>query len=97
MTASNRARLSWGVALPVVAGALALKAPELAAGLRDPAARPVLICGTASAAASTALATRVLGAPGKPRRLWPFGLYRIGLALRLNGLVSEPANQPLSQ
>jgi undecaprenyl-diphosphatase len=79
-TREQAARLSWGVALPIVTGALALKAPTLAAGLRDPARRGTLVAGTISAAVSTALAVRALGPPGKPRRLWPFALYRLGLA-----------------
>lgn len=79
-TREQSARLSWGVALPIVAGALALKAPSLASGLRDPRTRGALLAGTAAAAASTTLATGVLGPPGTPRRLWPYAAYRLALA-----------------
>lgn len=85
-TREQSARLSWGVALPIVAGALALKAPTLAAGLRDPSRRGMLLAGTVSAALSTGIAARALGPPGKPRRLWPYAVYRValgGLALSL--------------
>jgi undecaprenyl-diphosphatase len=79
-TREHSARLSWGVALPIVAGALGLKAPTLIAGLRDPGQRGMLLAGTISAAASTAVAAHVVGPPGKPRRLWPFAGYRLAIS-----------------
>lgn len=96
------ARLSWGVALPVIGGAIGLKARSLATGLRDPRRRGPLVAGTLAAAGSSALAIGALGGPVRGRRLAPFAAYRLALAaasgrlagrqrVRLNGPVNEAA------
>ena len=73
--------LSWRAGLPVIAGATALKALRLAQHGVPQGAFPVLSAGAATAFLST-LASAPLIRPGRRgRALWPFALYRAGLAL----------------
>ena len=73
--------LSWRVGLPVIAGAAGLKATRLAQRGTPPGAAPTLAVGTGAAFLST-LACASLIRPGRRgRALWPFALYRAGLAL----------------
>jgi undecaprenyl-diphosphatase len=73
--------LSWRAGLPVIAGAAGLKAFHLAQRGTSPAAVPALAVGTGTAFLST-LACAPLIRPGRrARALWPFALYRVGLAL----------------
>jgi undecaprenyl-diphosphatase len=73
--------LSWRVGLPVIAGAAGLKASRLAQRGTPPGAAPALAAGAGAAFLST-LACAPLVRPGRrARALWPFALYRAGLAL----------------
>jgi undecaprenyl-diphosphatase len=73
--------LSWRVGLPVIAGAAGLKASRLGQRGSSPGAAPTLAVGTGAAFLST-LACAPLIRPGRrARALWPFALYRAGLAL----------------
>jgi undecaprenyl-diphosphatase len=73
--------LSWRVGLPVIAGAAALKARRLTQrGVPADAILPLTV-GSIAAFLST-LASAPLVRPGRrARALWPFALYRGGLAL----------------
>jgi undecaprenyl-diphosphatase len=73
--------LSWRVGLPVIAGAAALEARRLTQRGAPTGAVPVLTAGALAAFLST-LAGAPLVRPGRRgRALWPFALYRSGLAL----------------
>jgi undecaprenyl-diphosphatase len=73
--------LSWRVGLPVIAGAAGLKARRLAQRRVLAGPGPALAAGAAAAFLST-LASAPLVRPGRRgRALWPFALYRSGLAL----------------
>jgi undecaprenyl-diphosphatase len=89
--------LSWRVGLPVIAGAAGLKAfrrgrsratcacggsrSRFAQRASPPGAAPALAVGAGAAFLST-LACAPLIRPGRRgRALWPFALYRVGLAL----------------
>jgi undecaprenyl-diphosphatase len=73
--------LSWRAGLPVIAGAAGLKASRLIQRGAPPGAAPALAVGTGAAFLST-LASAPLIRPGRRgRALWPFALYRAGLAL----------------
>jgi undecaprenyl-diphosphatase len=73
--------LSWRVGLPVIAGAAALKARRLAQrGVPTDAILP--LTAGAGAALLCTLGSAPLVRPGRrARALWPFALYRSGLAL----------------
>jgi undecaprenyl-diphosphatase len=73
--------LSWRVGLPVIVGAAALKARRLAQLGVPPEAGWTLTIGGAAAFSSTLLAAPLLRAERRGRRLAPFALYRLGLAL----------------
>ncbi len=73
--------LSWRAGLPVIAGAAGLKASRLIQRGALPGAVPALAAGAGAAFLST-LACAPLIRPGRRgRALWPFALYRAGLAL----------------
>ncbi len=73
--------LSWRAGLPVIAGAAGLKTFRLAQRGTPPGAAPALAVGSGAAFLST-LACAPLIRPGtRARALWPFALYRAGLAL----------------
>jgi undecaprenyl-diphosphatase len=73
--------LSWRVGLPVIAGAAGLKASRLAQHGTPRGTLPALAVGAGTAFLST-LACAPLIRPGRRgRALWPFALYRAGLAL----------------
>lgn len=73
--------LSWRAGLPVIAGATALKARRLAQRGVPPGAGRALAAGAGAAFLST-LASAPLIRPRRRRQaLWPFALYRGGLAL----------------
>jgi undecaprenyl-diphosphatase len=71
--------LSWRAGLPVIAGAVALKGRRLAQRPAPPGAVAHLAVGAAAAFLST-LACAPLIRPSA-RALWPFAVYRWGLAL----------------
>lgn len=73
--------LSWRAGLPVIAGAAALKAWRLAQRGAPPAATPALAAGGAAAFLSTLASAPLIRPDRRGRALWPFALYRGGLAL----------------
>jgi len=73
--------LSWRVGLPVIVGAAALKAVRLAQRGAPPGAPRALGAGAAAAFASTLASASLLRRGARARALWPFALYRGGLAL----------------
>jgi undecaprenyl-diphosphatase len=73
--------LSWRTGLPVIAGATALKARRLAQHGVPQGAFPVLAAGAAAAFLSTLASAPLIRPHARRRVLWPFGLYRVGLAL----------------
>lgn len=80
-TREDAQAISWRVGLPVIAGAATLKARRLAQHGPPPGAVTPLAAGAAAAFIST-LASAPLIRPGRRgRALWPFALYRCGLAL----------------
>ncbi len=72
--------LSWRVGLPVIAGAAALKAVRRAQRGAAPGMTPALAAGAGAAFLSTLASASLIG-PGTRGPLWPFALYRGGLAL----------------
>jgi undecaprenyl-diphosphatase len=73
--------LSWRVGLPVIAGAAALKARRLAQRGAPPGAVLPLAAGAAAAFLSTLTCAPLIRPGARGRALWPFALYRGGLAL----------------
>ena len=73
--------LSWRVGLPVIAGATALKARRLVQHGVPPGAVPALTVGAAAAFLSTLVSAPLIRPGRRGRALWPFALYRAGLAL----------------
>ncbi len=73
--------LSWRAGLPVIAGAAALKAGRLAQRGAPPGAIPPLAVGAAAAFASTLASAPLIRPSARGRALWPFAVYRAGLAL----------------
>jgi undecaprenyl-diphosphatase len=69
--------LSRYVALPVIAGAVALKGARLARGGLPPGAEPGFAGGVVAAFASTLASKRLVR---DDRALWPFAAYRAALA-----------------
>lgn len=72
--------LSRTVALPVIAGAAALKGRRLRARGVEPRLRKALAIGTAAAFASTLASQGLIRQVERDRSLWPYAAYRIGLA-----------------
>ncbi len=72
--------LSWRVGLPVLAGAAALKARRLAQRGLPAGAAPPLAAGAAAAFLSTLACAPLIGPAARGRPLWPFAVYRAGLA-----------------
>ncbi len=73
--------LSWRMGLPVIAGAAALKARRLAQRGVPTGAVPALTVGAVAAFLSTLASSRLIRPGSRSRALWPFALYRGGLAL----------------
>jgi undecaprenyl-diphosphatase len=83
--------LSWRAGLPVLAGAAALKTRRLVQRGAPSGAVPALAAGAAAAFLST-LASAPLIRPGRrARALWPFALYRAGLALAARASARDHA------
>jgi undecaprenyl-diphosphatase len=80
-TREDAQAFSWRVGLPVIAGAAALKACRFARGGTPSGAVPALAVGAAAAFFSTLASTPLIRAGARGRALWPFALYRSGLAL----------------
>jgi undecaprenyl-diphosphatase len=72
--------LSWRVGLPVIAGAAGLKASRLQR-TAPPGAALTLAVGAGAAFLSTLACTPLIRPGRRARALWPFALYRAGLAL----------------
>lgn len=72
--------LSRTVALPVIAGAAALKARRLRRRGMPTAYRRSLAAGTAAAFASTLASQRLIALVEGDRALWPYAAYRLALA-----------------
>ena len=72
--------LSRTVALPVIAGAAMLKGERLRRRGVDRGLRRSLMIGTLTAFVSTLASQRLLRLVEKDRALWPYALYRLGLA-----------------
>lgn len=88
--------LSWHAALPVILGAVTLKAWRLA---RPGAARrdswPALAAGMASAFFSTTVSARLLLRDGWRRRaLWPYAAYRCTIAAIVLARARNPLGEP---
>ena len=82
--------LSRTVALPVIVGAALLKGGRLRKRGVSPANRRALAAGTAASFASTLTSQALIGLVERDRALWPYALYRSGLAtLTLAKLASE--------
>lgn len=73
--------LSWRVGLPVIAGAAGLKARRLTQRGVPAGEGPALAVGAATAFLSTLASTPLVRPGSRNRALWPFALYRSGLAL----------------
>ncbi len=73
--------LSWRVGLPVIAGAAALKARRLAQRGVPAGEGPALTVGAIAAFLSTLASAPLIRPGGRDRVLWPFAVYRGGLAL----------------
>jgi undecaprenyl-diphosphatase len=83
-------RLSRHVALPVIAGATALKGVRLHRRGIPPAARRPLAVGAAASFASTLASTWLIRQVERDRSLVPYALYRLGLgAVVLRRLRSD--------
>jgi undecaprenyl-diphosphatase len=90
-TRASANRLSRHAALPIIAGATALKGARLSArGLPEGAAVP-FAAGALAAFVSTLGSTRLIQALERDSSLLPYALYRIGLAtLIARRLVRDP-------
>lgn len=87
-------RLSRHVALPVIAGATALKSLRLARrGLPPRTARPLAL-GAAASFASTLASTRLIAVLERDRPLAPYAAYRLVLAAVVLGRVATSAPDP---
>ncbi len=73
--------LSWRVGLPVIAGAAGLKASRLPQRGTPPGAAPTLAVGAGAAFLSTLACVPLIRPGRRARAMWPFALYRAGLAL----------------
>jgi len=74
------ATLARRLAFPVIIGATTLKGWRLRRGRLDPGSRAPILAGTAMSFVSTLFASRVARDPTGGRALWPYALYRLGLA-----------------
>lgn len=82
--------LSRTVALPVIVGAALLKGVRLRKRGLSRANRRALVAGTAASFGSTLTSQALIGLVERDRALWPYALYRSGLAaLTLLKLTAE--------
>jgi undecaprenyl-diphosphatase len=75
---ADASRLSWEVALPVLVGASVLKGGRVATSGPGPRRRPLAI-GACAACASTLATARAIGIERRAP-LWPWAVWRAGLA-----------------
>jgi undecaprenyl-diphosphatase len=73
--------LSWRAGLPVIAGAAGLKASRLVQRGAPPGVVLALTTGAGTAFLSTLACSPLIRHGRRGRALWPFALYRAGLAL----------------
>jgi undecaprenyl-diphosphatase len=76
---ASASRLSWEVALPVLAGATALKGLRVSQKGSDPFRDAPLAIGAGAAFASTLATARAIGIERRAP-LWPWAVWRAGLA-----------------
>jgi undecaprenyl-diphosphatase len=82
--------LSRTVALPIIAGATALKAIRLRRRGLEPGLRRSIVAGVAASFASTLASQRLIAQVERDRALWPYAAYRVLLAaLVLGKLVAQ--------
>lgn len=72
--------LSRTIALPIIVGAAALKGARLSRRGASPSLRRSLALGAAASFASTLASQRLIDLVERDRALWPYALYRAGLA-----------------
>lgn len=72
--------LSRTIALPIIVGASALKGARLAQRGTTPQLRRSLAVGVAASFASTLASQRLLRLVERDKALWPYAVYRVGLA-----------------
>jgi undecaprenyl-diphosphatase len=72
--------LSRTIALPIIVGATALKGARLARRGASPSLRRSLALGAAASFGSTLASQRLIDLAERDRALWPYALYRAGLA-----------------
>jgi undecaprenyl-diphosphatase len=82
-------RLSRHVALPVIAGAAALKAVRLRGSGLPPRMRLPFLLGAVTSFASTLGSSRLIGRLEPDRSLAPYAAYRIGLAAAAIGRLAR--------
>jgi undecaprenyl-diphosphatase len=78
-TRKDANRLSRHVALPIIAGATALKFERLRRGGLPPGALAPLLAGASASFASTLASTWLIRQVERDRSLLPYALYRVGL------------------
>jgi undecaprenyl-diphosphatase len=83
-TRDHAAFLASAVALPVIAGASALKASGLRSTPPPPGLRGPMAAGVGASFVSTLVSQRLVPQLVRGRPLWPYAAYRLGLA----GLVA---------
>jgi undecaprenyl-diphosphatase len=72
--------LSRMVALPVIVGATALKGSRLRRRGVSPGLRTAIAAGVGASFVSTLASQRLIGLVERDRALWPYAVYRLGLA-----------------
>lgn len=72
--------LSRTIALPIIVGATALKGTRLTRRGASPSLRRSLALGAAASFASTLASQRLINLVERDRALWPYAVYRAGLA-----------------
>ena len=87
-------RLSRHAALPVIAGATALKSVRLLRRGLPPRSAAPLALGAAASFASTLASTRLIAALERDRPLAPYAAYRLALAAVVLGRISGPGGDP---
>jgi undecaprenyl-diphosphatase len=84
--------LSRTVALPVIVGAAALKGARLRRRAVDPGLRRAIAVGIVASFASTLASQRLIELVEGGRALWPYAVYRVGLAALVVGRLKRAAS-----
>ena len=82
--------LSRTVALPVIVGAALLKGVRLRRRGVEPPLRRAIASGAAASFVSTLASQRLIALVERDRALWPYALYRAGLATLVLGRLRRP-------